>query len=105
MVKDALIWAAALPVVNSLWNNFVVSHTPFDRGALSRACDLGTSIPSEFPSSTTGLRFLDLLGDTLWAAGGGSLAEVRPVVGEITLGVNLVLDGSRGYRAAAKDDR
>ena len=39
-VRDAPTWAAAFPVVSSLLqDNIVVSHTPFDRLALARACE------------------------------------------------------------------
>jgi len=39
-VKDAPNWAGVLPSVTSrLQNRIVVSHTPFDRLALTRACD------------------------------------------------------------------
>lgn len=40
MVKDAPTWASTFPVVSSLLReSIVVSHTPFDRVALSRACE------------------------------------------------------------------
>lgn len=39
-VKGAPTWAAAFPVVSSLLrDNIVVSHTPFDRVAVTRACE------------------------------------------------------------------
>jgi len=39
-VKDAPTWASVLPnVASRLQNRIVVSHTPFDRLALVRACD------------------------------------------------------------------
>ena len=39
-VKDAPTWGDILPQINSrLQNRIVVSHTPFDRLALARACD------------------------------------------------------------------
>jgi DNA polymerase-3 subunit epsilon len=39
-VKDAPIWEGVFPLVASrLQNRIVVSHTPFDRLALARACD------------------------------------------------------------------
>src|SRR3954469_25310708 len=39
-VKHAPTWAGVLPNVTSrLQNRIVVSHTPFDRLALARACD------------------------------------------------------------------
>ncbi len=40
MVKDAPTWTAAFPAINSLLRDkIVVSHTPFDRIALTRACE------------------------------------------------------------------
>ena len=39
-VKDAPTWAASFPVISSLLrDNIVVSHTPFDRVAVTRACE------------------------------------------------------------------
>ncbi len=40
MVEDAPTWRGIFPQINSLLQNrIVVSHTPFDRLALARACD------------------------------------------------------------------
>src|ERR1035441_5730676 len=39
-VRNAPTWAAVLPQVTTrIQNRIVVSHTPFDRLALARACD------------------------------------------------------------------
>jgi DNA polymerase-3 subunit epsilon len=39
-VRDAPTWEEVLPQINSrLQNRIVVSHTPFDRGALAGACE------------------------------------------------------------------
>jgi DNA polymerase-3 subunit epsilon len=39
-VKDAPTWVAAFPVISSLLrDNIVVSHTPFDRAAVTRVCE------------------------------------------------------------------
>jgi len=39
-VRDAPTWADAFPVISSLLrDNIVVSHTPFDRVAVARACE------------------------------------------------------------------
>lgn len=47
-VKDAPTWGEVFPyVVSRLQERIVVSHTPFDRLALARACDRSNLVPCE----------------------------------------------------------